>query len=106
MDASTFPITFPVHLGFCIIAFLFFAWMFYRSRKPVQLLLMIAMPASLLIYLGGKSLFHFVGWMEAVLLIGALVFAIIDAKKERKAALAEEMAAEAEEAEQQEEIEQ
>ena len=99
MDASTFPISLTYHLVFALIAGIFFLVQFIRLRRPYQLVLTIAIPASLLIYLGrlmehlgqtgaadffnGKPWFHTIGALEAVLLLGALALSIL-AKVRRK----------------------
>ena len=80
MDASTFPIPFKFHLIFCIVAAIFFLLQFIRLKRPYQLILTIAIPASLLIYVGDpsdKSWFHMVGWAEAILLLGAMIVSMI-----------------------------
>ncbi len=87
MDASTFPIPFPYHLIFCIIAGLFFLLQFIRLKRPYQLILSIAIFASLLIYIGeqdNRVWFQTVGAFEAVLLIGAIVLSVIGRRKEKK----------------------
>lgn len=114
MDVSTFPISFSYHLIFCLVAGGFFLMRFIRYRHPYQLLLTIAIPASLLIYLGtlaenmhmsdamvtlfsGKGWFHTIGVFELVLLIGALILSVIDRVRNKKKSAAE---AETESAEQ------
>ena len=99
MDVTTFPLSFSCHLIFSLIAGCFFLLQYLRLRRPYQLVLTIAIPASLLIYLGrlmehlgqtgaadffnGKPWFHTIGALEAVLLLGALVLSIL-AKVRRK----------------------
>ncbi len=85
MDATTFPISFTYHLVFTIVACIFFIVQYVRTQKSYRLLMAIGIPASLCIYIQPEnhSLFAAVGAFEAVLLIGAVVFAIIE-KKERK----------------------
>ncbi|WP_298481809.1 hypothetical protein [uncultured Ruminococcus sp.] len=87
MDASTFPISFTYHLIFCIVAGLFFLIQFIRLRRPYQLILAVAIPASLLIYVGdpsNKTWFHTVGMFEVVLLLGAVVFSIVERARTKK----------------------
>lgn len=85
MDASTFPIAFPLHLGFCVIAGIFFLLQFIRLHRPYQLMMAVAIPASLLIYVNeSKSWFHTVGIFEAVLLLGAIVLAFLYRNREQR----------------------
>ncbi|MGN1403609.1 MAG: hypothetical protein ACI4XB_04725 [Ruminococcus sp.] len=87
MDASTFPISFTYHLIFCIVAGVFFLIQFIRLRRPYQLILTIAIPASLLIYVGdpsNKTWFHTVGMFEVVLLLGAVVLSIVGRARSKK----------------------
>ena len=92
MDVTTFPLSFSCHLIFSLVAGCFFLLQYLRLRRPYQLVLTIAIPASLLIYLGqtgaadffnGKPWFHTIGALEAVLLLGALALSIL-AKVRRK----------------------
>lgn len=87
MDASTFPISFTYHLIFCIVAGVFFLIQFIRLRRPYQLILAVAIPASLLIYVGdpsNKTWFHTVGMFEVVLLLGTVVFSIVERARTKK----------------------
>lgn len=86
MDATTFPLTFSYHLVFCIIAAIFFLFQFAHTRKVYELLLAIAIPSSLLIYLdrSNYTLFHAVGLLVLVLLVVAFVLAIIGNIKNKK----------------------
>lgn len=87
MDASTFPISFLYHLIFCIVAGVFFLMQFIRLRRPYQLILAVAIPASLLIYVGdasNKTWFHTVGAFEAAMLLGAVVLSILWRSKAKK----------------------
>jgi len=99
MDVTTFPLSFSCHLIFSLIAGCFSLLQCLRLPRPYQLVLTIAIPASLLIYLGrlmehlgqtgaadffnGKPWFHTIGALEAVLLLGALALSIL-AKVRRK----------------------
>ncbi len=85
MDATTFPISFTWHLVFAILACVFFIVQYVRTQKSYRLLLAIGIPASLCIYIqpDNHSLFAAVGAFEGVLLLGAIVFAILE-KRERK----------------------
>ena len=103
MDVTTFPLSFSCHLIFSLIAGCFFLLQYLRqpyiNSSIIIQLLTIAIPASLLIYLGrlmehlgqtgvadffnGKPWFHTIGALEAVLLLGALALSIL-AKVRRK----------------------
>lgn len=80
MDATTFPISVTWHIGFCIVACIFFIVQYVRLKKSYQLLLAIGIPASLLIYTDSESssLFYTIGVFEAVIFLGALVFAFVE----------------------------
>lgn len=86
MDATTFPIPITSHIIFCAIACVFFIIQYVRTKKSYQLLVAIGIPASLFIYIcpENSSLFYAVGAFEAVLLIGAVVFAFIERSRRRQ----------------------
>ncbi len=86
MNASTFPISFPIYLGFCIIAAVFFVFLYVFRRRPQQLLLAIAVLASLIIFIDkdNSSLFAAVGWFELIILVAALVFSIVYAVRDNR----------------------
>lgn len=90
MDATTFPISFTWHLVFSILACVFFLIQYVRMKKSYQLLIAIGIPASLCIYIQpeNSSLFYAVGAFELVLMIGALVFAIVE-RNHRKQEIAD-----------------
>lgn len=90
MDATTFPISLTWHLVFSVLACVFFLVQYVRTKKSFQLLLAIGIPASLCIYIQpeNSSLFYAVGSFEAVLLIGAVVFAFIE-RSHRKQEIAD-----------------
>ncbi len=86
MDATTFPIPLVYHVIFCAAACIFFIVQYVRTKKSYQLLLAIGIPASLCIYINpeSSSLFYSVGAFEAVLLIGAVVFAFIERTRRKQ----------------------
>ena len=92
-EKSLFPITMEKHIIFCAVAALFFVLQFIRTKRIYQLVLAIAIPASLLIYIQpeNKTLFYGVGIGEAVLLVLAFILSIVQNRKDKKreAALAE-----------------
>lgn len=90
MDATTFPISLTWHLVFSVLACVFFLVQYVRTKKSFQLLMAIGIPASLCIYIQpeNSSLFYAVGSFEAVLLIGAVVFAFVE-RSHRKQEIAD-----------------
>lgn len=86
MDATTFPISMTWHIAFCTLACIFFIIQYVRTKKSYQLLMAVAIPASLCIYIcpENTSLFHAVGVFEAVVLVGAIVFAFIERARRRQ----------------------
>lgn len=102
MEPTLFPIAQDKHLIFCILATLLFVLQFARTRRWYQLVMAIAIPASLLIYLQpeNKTIYYGVGILEAVLLLLALILNIVQsaktAKEEKQEKAAKEAAAEAE----------
>ncbi|MCQ2417229.1 MAG: hypothetical protein MJ071_05390 [Oscillospiraceae bacterium] len=90
MNQSTialFPIAFDKHVFFSVFAFVFFIAQFIRTKQWYQLIMAIAIPASLLIYLApeNKTLFYGVGIGEAAALILALISSILQSSKAKKA---------------------
>ncbi len=86
MDATTFPIPFGWHVTFCILACVFFLIQYVRQKKSYQLLLAVAIPASLCIYIQptNDSVFYMVGTFELVVLLGAVVFAIVESRHRKE----------------------
>lgn len=78
-----FPFPFGLHLGFCCIALVFFVLRFIKEKLPYQLIMAVAIPASLIIWISdSKTLFYGVGIAELVLIIAAFVTSIVFRKKE------------------------
>ena len=79
MDATTFPLPLAYHIVLCVLGCVFFLAQFIRLKKPYQLMLAIAMPASLLIYIQPESrtLFYTIGLLIALDLLLALVISLI-----------------------------
>lgn len=99
MSSSMFPLPFPVHLVFSIIACAVFAFQFIRVRRAYQLVAAVAIPASLLIHVNsGKTWFYTIGILEGVLIVLAAVFMIAGSIK-RKADSKNDQDDDAEEAE-------
>ncbi len=87
MDASLFPYGIEKYLIFCVIATLFFLLQFIRTKYWYELILTIAVPASLLVYVNQESdvWFYGVGIMEAVMLVAAAVTYFIQYRKVKAA---------------------
>lgn len=82
VQPNLFPFPFPVHLVFACIALFLFAYLFSKNKKPYQLIMAVAIPFSLTIWLSdSRTLFYAVGIVEFVLLIAAFISSIIYNKK-------------------------
>ncbi len=78
-----FPFPFSLHLVFCCIALIFFIFRFIKEKLPYQLIMAVAIPFSLIIWLSeSKTLFYGVGIAELIFIIAAFVTSIIFRKKE------------------------
>ena len=84
MNNNIFPLPFTAHLVFSCIAFLFFIIQFARVKHKHQLIMAVAVPATLLLYVNSnKTWFYIIGFGELILLIAALITAIIEKRKEK-----------------------
>lgn len=97
MDSTIFPIGAEKHIVFCIIATILFVAQFVRTKHWYQLVMAIAVPCSLLIYVApeNKVVYYGVGVLEGILLLTAFVLSIIQARKDAKAEKEKKAAAEA-----------
>ncbi len=79
MDATTFPLPLPYHIVLCVLGCVFFLAQFIRLKKPYQLMMAAAMPASLLIYIQPENniLFYTVGLLIGLDMLLALVISIV-----------------------------
>ncbi len=85
MDISVFPLPFNIHLGFVILAVILFAVQYYRCRRTYQLLTLIAIPLTLLLYINESTAWHYtIGAVEAILLLAAIISSVIDGIKNRR----------------------
>lgn len=81
-SADAFPLDFPAHIIFCIVGLAFFLYRFIKYKRVYQLLMAIAIPATLLIRAAtSKAMFYAIGIAESILIIAAAVTAIIDSHK-------------------------
>ncbi|MBP3379282.1 MAG: hypothetical protein J6K77_00245 [Ruminococcus sp.] len=77
-NANLFPFPFGLHLMFCAMALIFFAWRFSEQKKPFQIIFAIAIPLSLTIWLSkSKPWFYIIGLVELLLILAALVTCFI-----------------------------
>ena len=75
---NLFPFPFNTHLIFCCLAIVFFTILFSREKKPYQLIMAVAIPFSLVIWLSdSRTLFYAVGIIEVILLLAAFITSII-----------------------------
>lgn len=78
-NPSFFPFPFPLHIGFSIIAFAFLIYRFVTNKKPYQLIMAIAIPFSLILWLpsANRTLYYIVGLIELILVLAASVTSFI-----------------------------
>lgn len=82
---SLFPFPFSMHLIFVIICVVFFAYRFTTQKKPYQMILGLAVLASMCLWLSdSRAVYYGVGALEATMIVGAFVTSLIfrDKKKE------------------------
>lgn len=76
-NPTIFPFPFPMHLALAIISVIFFGYRFAVQKKPFQLIFAIAVPLSLLVWLGNnKTLFYGLGIAELILIVAAIFTSI------------------------------
>ena len=56
MGANFFPISFTSHITFCVIAIIFFLIQYIRLRYTYQLLTIVAVAGTLLLYLNDSAI--------------------------------------------------
>lgn len=77
-NPSLFPFPFHMHLIFACIGAVFFAYRFFTQKRPFQIIMAVAIPLSLLVWISeSRMLFYGVGIAEAVLIIAAAVVSLI-----------------------------
>lgn len=82
LQPALFPFPFQHHLIFCCVALVFFGYLYMKYKKPHQLIMAVAIPFSLVLWIStNRVLFYAVGIIEVILLITALVLNIIHKKK-------------------------
>lgn len=82
IQPNLFPFPFQHHLIFCCIAMVFFVYLYVKYRKPHQLVMAIAIPLTLALWISeSRMLFYAIGIIEVLMLITAFVLSIIHKKK-------------------------
>lgn len=83
---NLFPFPPSLHIGFSIAAFIFFAFRFLTNKKPYQLIMALAVPFSLTLWLSAnRKWFYFIGFIEVVLLLAAWISSFFTKDKETSA---------------------
>lgn len=78
VQPNLFPFPFPMHLIFACVALFFFVILYIRHKKPYQFIFAFAIPFSLSIWLSNnRNFFRFVGTVELILIILAIVSSIV-----------------------------
>lgn len=78
VQPELFPFPFKSHLIFCCIGFIFLAYRFYVQRKPYQLIMAVALPISLMVWMSDKkSIYYAMGIIELALIAAAIVLTIV-----------------------------
>lgn len=90
-NTNLFPFPFPLHLGFVVISLIFFIFRFATDKKPFQLIMAVAIPFSMTIWLSAsKTWFYTVGAVEFVLILAAAVSVFVFKDKKKTAAASDD----------------
>ncbi|GHU52062.1 hypothetical protein FACS1894132_00870 [Clostridia bacterium] len=82
MNNAVFPFSFGTHLVFAVFSAVFFILQFARLKYKYHLIMAIAIPFSLLIYVANnKPFFYAIGIIEVVFLLACAVNLSIERKK-------------------------
>ncbi len=77
-NPNLFPFPFELHIGFSIVAFIFFMLRYFYDKRPFQLIFALAIPFSLTLWLSeNKVWFYTVGAIELLLIVIAIISDII-----------------------------
>lgn len=78
-NPSFFPFPFPLHLIFAVIATAFLIFRFVTNKKPFQLIMAVAIPISLILWIptASRTLYYVIGLIELILIIVAFVTSLI-----------------------------
>ncbi len=76
-SGNLFPFPFSLHLIFCIVGLIFFIYRFATDKKPFQLIMAVAIPFSLTLWISSsRTWFYIVGAIELILILVAFVTSI------------------------------
>ena len=82
---SLFPFPIHLHVIFAVIAAVFFVYRFITDRRIFQLIMAIAVPFSLTLWISdNRTWFYAVGIIELILLLVAFISSFIDGGKKDK----------------------
>lgn len=82
MDTSIFPLPFTIHLAFACISFLVFLYQYTRNKRKYQMIMAIAIPATLLLYVNtSKTWFYIIAFAELAMMLVAIVFSFIEKRQ-------------------------
>ncbi len=77
-NPNLFPFPFGLHVGFSIVAFLFFMVRYFFDKRPYQFILAFAVPFSMTLWLSeDKVWFYTVGAIEFALILLCIISDII-----------------------------
>ena len=80
-----FPFPFGLHITFSVIAVIFLIYRFVKQKYPYQLIMTIAVPISLILWLSdNKTVFYAIGIIELVLMLSAFVSSLFIKNPEEK----------------------
>lgn len=85
-NGNLFPFPFSLHLIFCIVGLIFFIYRFATDKKPFQLIMAVAIPFSLTLWISSsRTWFYIVGAIELVLILAAFAASIVFRNKNKSA---------------------
>ncbi len=95
-QTGLFPFPFGMHIVFCLISLVFFAWRFSKDKQPYQLIFAFAIPFSMILWFfdTDKAKFQIVGIIEGVFILAALISTFVYKKKTPENTAAENKSAE------------
>ncbi len=84
-EYSVFPLPLWLHIVFAVVGLAFYGYMYYTKRKPYHLLLALAIPSTLLVYLCQKgTAFVIFGIEQFAMLILIFITIAVSKKKEKE----------------------
>ncbi|MEG0614269.1 MAG: hypothetical protein RR540_00825 [Oscillospiraceae bacterium] len=91
-----FPLPLPIHIIFCVISLVFFIIQYMRKKNAYLLLLAIAIPSTLLIYVCKTNLMYGLLGIEEFVLLVLIIIGIARSKKKTDKNTAEKVLIETE----------